>query len=109
VGFKFTRRVRAALRTTMDEHAPSILFHPLPHALLTGHCQRYCESEEGMAYFTKFAIQYAMDDQEEEWRAEFEGKVRTSTETQRLTATALTHQAHCCAKSCRHVGVAHTY
>lgn len=29
-----------------------------------------------MAYFTKFAIQYAMEDQEEEWRAEFEGKVR---------------------------------
>ncbi len=37
--------------------------------------QRYCESEEGQAYFAKYAIQYAMEDQEEEWRAQFEGKV----------------------------------
>ena len=29
-----------------------------------------------MAYFTKYAIQYAMADQEEEWLAEYEGKVR---------------------------------
>ncbi len=40
--------------------------------------QRYCESEEGMAFFTKYAIQYAMEDQEEEWRAEFEGRVRVA-------------------------------
>lgn len=35
----------------------------------------YCESEEGKAYFTRLAIKYAVEDQLQELRFNFEGRV----------------------------------
>ncbi len=53
--------------------------------------EQWCESEEGREYFTKFADEYALEDQEREWICNWEGKVPLAFAMPCLTRVAGVH------------------